>query len=683
MSLDFAQEQLQNALITTFLANLSFLNEYDNNLFQRVDRLSQAINSGEYKENYALEFLTQDGDFDIYDINKQKYVYNKKPSKFNKNAYAKSDFTSKGSISVLDNELFQGKWFNVFDEVEYFCNFEYSNKKLANDILNYSKILRNNISDYRVKKYKYIDKFMFIGTLLGRHIPLIVEKLKAKDYFVCEKNLEIFRLSLFVVDYSILARNGNTVIFSIMDDEHKFMEQIEKFFSYKSYENYCIKYFTTDYEIQEYFDSIINMALANKGTTFNHYMMLENVWKNVSFRINNNKIIQILQKSNNEILQKPILFLGAGPSLSDNIQWVKDNKDKFIIVAIGATYKILSNHGINADIVTTMDPQYSVLNKKQFDKNSVKKIENSFVLAAINTDERILNRFNQQKTYLFEMLRPLHKNNICYRGFSVGEMSASILLALGFKNIFMLGLDLALNQKTGESHMSGYSSSNYEDFSQKKYQIESNEFSFKEELIEVKGNLLSKVYTNRLFALSLEAMNSNFAFIKKEYQNIFNLSNHGSFINKTVPLDISNINLENYKAIPFNEKENLILNYLEEISKNFLDSDDYMDLKKELEYINIIEQEFLTFKNQSSDSFEDFYNKCEKLVNYISYPNVHCSFLYVVFKNFFSIFLQYIFYCFNDQKIADENKKLIEVEKRFFEDFENTLNRYKEYLKKI
>ena len=52
MSLENAQEQLQNALITTFLANLSFLYEYDNALYQRVDALSQMINDESYKENY-------------------------------------------------------------------------------------------------------------------------------------------------------------------------------------------------------------------------------------------------------------------------------------------------------------------------------------------------------------------------------------------------------------------------------------------------------------------------------------------------------------------------------------------------------------------------------------------------------------------------------------------------------
>ncbi len=78
MSLEKAQEQLQNALITTFLANLAFLHEYDNILYQRVDALSQMINNGIYEENYFLEFLKEDGDFDIYDKKNDKYIYNKK-----------------------------------------------------------------------------------------------------------------------------------------------------------------------------------------------------------------------------------------------------------------------------------------------------------------------------------------------------------------------------------------------------------------------------------------------------------------------------------------------------------------------------------------------------------------------------------------------------------------------------
>ena len=41
-----AQIQLQNALTTTFLANLVFLSEYDKDLYHRVDVLSKMIENG-------------------------------------------------------------------------------------------------------------------------------------------------------------------------------------------------------------------------------------------------------------------------------------------------------------------------------------------------------------------------------------------------------------------------------------------------------------------------------------------------------------------------------------------------------------------------------------------------------------------------------------------------------------
>ena len=45
-----AQIQLQNALTTTFLANLVFLSEYDKDLYHRVDELSRMIENGTYEE---------------------------------------------------------------------------------------------------------------------------------------------------------------------------------------------------------------------------------------------------------------------------------------------------------------------------------------------------------------------------------------------------------------------------------------------------------------------------------------------------------------------------------------------------------------------------------------------------------------------------------------------------------
>ncbi len=77
-----------------------------------------------------------------------------------------------------------------------------------------------------------------MGTLLGRHIPRIAKKIDARSYLVLERNLEIFRLSLFTVDYTILAEKSG-VIFSIMDEYSKTEKKryIKFLNSYKEVQN--------------------------------------------------------------------------------------------------------------------------------------------------------------------------------------------------------------------------------------------------------------------------------------------------------------------------------------------------------------------------------------------------------------------------------------------------------------
>lgn len=681
MSLENAQEQLQNALITTFLANLSFLYEYDNALYQRVDALSQMINDESYKENYFLEFIKEDGDFDIYDKRNDKYIYNKKPRKYTDNAVIKIDFTSKGSFSILDREIFNGNYYtSVFDEVEYFCDFDYSQKLMLNDLSKYVQILQNTTGDYHFKKYKYIGKFIFIGTLLGRHIPLILEKTKAKDFFVCEENLEIFRLSLFVVDYSNLARDGKTVIFSIMDDEHLFNEQMEKFLTHKAHENYSIKFHTTDYNVSTYFNNIMTSILSHKSTGFNYYMMLENILRNATSRINKYNLLQFKQEPKDlEFIKTPVLFIGAGPSLSDNIYWVKENKDKFIIVSIAAANKILQKNGIIPDIVTTLDPQYKVLKTKQFDKNSVDFIKDTFVIASINTDQRFLDKFNQEKLFLYEINRSLHSSTICYKGFSVGEMSASILLGLKFESIYFLGLDFAINQKTGATHASGYSHKSYEEIIKK----EIDNFTLDKELIEIKGNIKEKVFTNRLFNMSLDAMSSNINTCKLDYQKIYNLSNHGGYIYGTEPLSINNFDLMNFESLDKELLKTELKNFLLSFSKNKLSDHDKNILNKELIYLKELIEYIELLKLDSSKTFEEFDLRVEELVNKFFFPKVYCKFLVTVFIHFFNVILQYIYYCLNSEYSTEKNTKIEEVEKIFLEDLLRLLKIYIKYLKQV
>ena len=89
-----------------------------------------------------------------------------------------------------------------------------------------------------------------MGTLLGRHIPRIAQKVDAKMYLVLERNLEIFRLSLFTVDYTLLAKKG--VVFSVMDNYLEEENRIMKFLNTSVFDNYILKLTTTGINIDKY-----------------------------------------------------------------------------------------------------------------------------------------------------------------------------------------------------------------------------------------------------------------------------------------------------------------------------------------------------------------------------------------------------------------------------------------------
>ena len=670
------QLQLQNALTTTFLANLAFLSEYDNNLYHRIDELSRMIENGNYQQKYALEFIMEAGDFDIYDIANDKYLYDKYPMRTINKAVSQINFDTKGSFSIIETSFFTKGDFlrdeNIFNEVGY---------KLKKDIDDFTKVLKDDLSTYNCKKLKNIDKFIFIGTLLGRHIPKLLKKINAKNFFVCERNLEIFRLSLFTVDYSSLAREGRTVVFSIMDTKHDFNLKSSIFLRNDYHQNYVIKYYTTDYDVSEYFDEIMDVLISEKSTTFNHYMMLDNVAKLALLRVNNYNIIhRELSKINKLYLQeKPILYIGAGPSLADNIEWIFKNKENFIIVSIGASCKRLLSFDIIPDIVVTLDPQFKVLNEIHFDNETIKKLENTILLASMNTDERILNKFDKNNLFLYEVVFSVAQKNKVEDGYSVGEIGATLLINLGVKELYLIGIDLAINQETGDTHISGYETSSKYNLEKVKSSMEKNTFSLRGDLIKVKGNFKDEVYTTRLFNTSLNVFSLSVEALKKENQYIYNISENGAYIAGTIPLNITDIKVENSIIL----KKDIILKKNKEdfllISRDHLNNDELDILIKERKYLIEIKENLLE-KEIKINNFTEFTTKYLNLEKLLLTPQIQTIFSTAIFSFYFRSITPYLFYCFNEKNIKKEAKKINEVNNIMNKQLSILIDRYIGYI---
>ena len=657
------EKALHDSVIATYQHNLKLLSYIDTDLLARIDTLSDAINTGAYPERYSLEFIKENGDFDIFDTNTQKYIYNKKPRQWNNKAVNSIDFDSLNSINFVN---FKEKIVDITEMKNSI--FDINSKKTITDISNFSNIL----SEYetpKTKNFKKFLKFIFIGSLLGRHIYKIGHKFGCKHYFIMEQNLEIFRLSLFACDYSVLLQNDGTVSFSIMDDDADLFKKLDNFFNLEITSNTVYKFYSTNYGVQGYLDKITNAVLSRDPHLFDYNSRLYNITKSLSYVFGNFKVLnfgKVNQNQSANIADIPVLFIGAGPSLSQNMAWLKENHKKFLIVAMAATLKTLEKNDITPDIITSTDPQFAQINN-QLNIQNTQMIENAIKVFSINTDQKIFEKFqDSSKIYTFETLVAILNGNKIANGISIGEVTFHILLFLNFKNIFMLGIDLALDQKTGGTHDDSLDRKNstYDISEQSLSQNEITKkqtYSIREDLIKVPGNFLPEVVTTRLFALSLNEYNNCSQQHKKEWQTIINMSENGAKIQNTLSIRCGELNFEDLPNIEKTTLAQSITKMLDQISCKRLDQSTQEKLKSELQAIGNFKKILADNISTNFETFDSFKKFCDDRFYEILKTIGTQNFLAEILINYYFIINRYIDFCFNDQKIKNESALIYEV----------------------
>lgn len=679
--MDKHEQNLYNALMITYEGNLRFLSQYDNDLFQRVSMLSDLIGSGDYTERYFLEFVKENGDFDIYDSHTSSYIYDRKPKQWNNKAVVNTNFDLNNVVTFINPRPYTEQNTDISEKDLHLSQlYEF---KTMTDIQNFRNLLNVNLYN-KDKKPKTFKKLIFLGTLLGRHIPKLLKKFNSLNHFVCEHNLEIFRLSLFVCDYSLLAREGRSVVFSIMDDEVVFMDKFRLFFQNDITNNLFYKYFSTDYNVDNYLNLIISNVTQRDPFLFNYNLTLANIIKQSLRKIKEYKTIKLTLDTHNNILENhPVLYLGAGPSLGKNIEWIKQNQDKFIIVAMGATLKRLASNGIKPDIITSLDPAKNAI-LQQFQVDSL-YIENSIKLASTNSDDSVLKKLsnNNSKLFLFEIFKSFYPNGIGLNGLSIGEVTLGLLLLLNAKEIFLLGTDLAFNQVSGDSHDSMSQSVGTKQFdmseeSLKRNSIENKKsFSLRDDVVVVKGNLAKLVKTSRLFYASLHEYNSCIQSFKKPTQTIYNLCEDGAYIEQTLPCRIGELELK-YPDIDKSILSNELMQSLDKICFSTDDFTHNIKIEKEISTIHFIIEVIKNIEQTNINKYETFEQKTSRIFYDLLNINGQDSFLPEIYLNYYLSINNYLNYYFNDKNIKDEAKLVKEIQYIWCK---RTILLFEEYLK--
>jgi len=490
---------------------------------------------------------------------------------------------------------------NIFNNENIFALINSSSKILDygdfNEKVNSATYLNEYISIIKNKtNLEYdINKFIFIGTLLGVHLNDIDKVINAKAYLIIEPNIEIFRLSLFLTDYEDLSKNSK-LFFSINDIDEKMKETIKKFLFYKSSYNNFIR-FELASKNEIYLVSIINefLTLENKiRYPFSEYIY--SLKRGYHYLKTSNNGILNLSTKKDFLKDLPLLYLAAGPSLDKNIEFIKSIKDKFIIVAAAAILKFLEFHEIKPDIILSIDAGKSTV-QNQFDiKQSF--YENSIIISSIKTDIEVFSEINNSNVFFIQNELELITNFGIFTGVTVGDIGIKILLALGSNNMYLLGLDASINEETGETHFSSY-------YYNKNIE-KNNSNDYKNYLVSVKGNFKDTVKTTLLYKDMIDSINEiDLKLI--EDSNIYNLSD-GAYFNNTKKLKLLDLNL-NLKTLNKIETNQIIKNQLRTISQKGLSNLEIKEIKKEqkiikkIKSLKNIKKEFDNIQTKYSNSF--------------------------------------------------------------------------------
>jgi len=508
-----------------------------------------------------------------------------------------------------------------------------------------------------------IEKFIIIGVGLGMHIMDIDSKISAEEYFIIEDDLELFKLSLFTTPYFKLEKA--TLTFSVSDDKMAFNDKFKTFLENSFFRNKYLKYQLFPAHSTEKIKFIKNALASQSFASFPYKTNLEKYIRGLNYLNSGYKFLNLSKHFNDsELTEKPLLIIASGPSLDANLEWLKEHHNKFIILALSATLKILQKNNIVPNIVTHLDGfKPSIKHLKGFEKSDF--LRNSIAIVGSFTPPEVLDYFQQENIYITEEHATYYnKEFYADAGPCVGSTSIMWATQMNFKDIYLLGIDFALSEQ-GLSHSQTHQLTKTE-YDIKKMDTLTSSISFRGDFFKVKGNFREEVETTPLFYGSILAINNILPTIKQKTQTIYNLNN-GAYLKETVTLKIEDINTATLQNLEKSSFEKSFKKILEPYINEMLSPEDILSMKKRLNFTLTIKKSILEYKNAplSYQKERYLYNLLSLSLEILQDPTREQANLVTVYDYYLNYTMPIIFDFFNTKNSSDTKKDIKKIDKIF------------------
>ncbi|HHD0503461.1 TPA: 6-hydroxymethylpterin diphosphokinase MptE-like protein [Campylobacter jejuni] len=285
-----------------------------------------------------------------------------------------------------------------------------------------------------------------------------------KHLFVFESEIELFILALSTIDLSEELCSGKIYLVDIeeeradiqllilfdMKDMFEYLSLYEMFVNNVYYKKFYEDiWHRADNLCEKNIEVIVRNLISNLNIGFECYSHL---LQNIPSMLESIPFQRILSERKNKF--ENAIVVSAGPSLAKQLPLLKAYQEKAVIFCADGALSMLEKEDIVPDYVLNIDFEDLPL---RFFKNKENKLFLNILSCA--THPSLVCCLDNKSVVLREdpLYQRFNLNDFGYidTGTHVSHFSYTLALALGFKNIIMIGQDLAFDEE-GNSHSKGF-----------------------------------------------------------------------------------------------------------------------------------------------------------------------------------------------------------------------------------
>ncbi len=470
-------------------------------------------------QNLQLKF-DQQNEINIYDNNRQSFVYQTAPEELVKQQLA----AFQKDPGYLKVELGLSK-----PAYDFFFQTDLVNSLIKDDL--------DELNQFKGNLDAPIGLMVVIGIGLGYHLDKLLDKYHIQHLIVIEAEKDIFYASLHTYDWQgclkKINQEGKTLNIFInksTEDNIASLRGLSLLYGQHQLANA----FVFEHLLSPANDALIEAINISKNIFVGAQGFIEDEQIGMAHTAKNSQLCQGIFKLKEPIPNLPPVFIiGNGPSLDTLKSLLLKHQHNAIIISCGSSIGTLYQYGITPDIHIEMErtaPTTDIV-KEMTDAEYLKKI----ILFALNTvPPSLLNLFKQ--SFLINkdcdsgalLLNQCFNHPIAPLTFAnptCTNTALALSLTIGFNNIYLWGVDLGMVDKT-KHHAKD--SAYFTD-------ISPSIISDTEKAnLKVKGNFRETVLTKETL---LNARNNmTLAISHHSNQKVYNL-NDGAYIEGTIPLE--------------------------------------------------------------------------------------------------------------------------------------------------